>query len=294
MSTAVPDLVLLGNLLVDDIVLRDGRTLMGEPGGAMLYAALAARAWGLNVGLVSVRGSDYPESALEALRARGVDLTGVRSLGRPGVRTWLLYEESGRRVLHHLGRPSHREVSPAFGDIPKAWLDARAFHLSPMPIECQREATAELARHAAAAASRGASRPFVSLDPHESVRDDNLVEWRAVLADVDAFFPSQDELRVDGTRPVELARVLAGNGRLRFVVFKRGENGGILVDLADSSERRWTSSASRIVDPTGAGDAFAGGFLAGWLEGADLVRALEQGSKSAALAVADWGVRGVL
>ena len=34
-----PDLVLAGNLLVDDIVLADGTTLLGEPGGAVLHAA---------------------------------------------------------------------------------------------------------------------------------------------------------------------------------------------------------------------------------------------------------------
>ena len=46
MTLSSPDVVLLGNLLVDDIVLRDGSTLMGEPGGAVLHAALAAALWG--------------------------------------------------------------------------------------------------------------------------------------------------------------------------------------------------------------------------------------------------------
>jgi len=54
------DLVLMGNLLVDDIVLHDGTTMMGEPGGAILHAALAVRLWGTRVGLVSVAGDDYP------------------------------------------------------------------------------------------------------------------------------------------------------------------------------------------------------------------------------------------
>ena len=40
----------------DDIVLRDGRTLMGEPGGAVLHAALAAVLWGARVGICSVAG----------------------------------------------------------------------------------------------------------------------------------------------------------------------------------------------------------------------------------------------
>ena len=41
-----PDLVVLGNLLVDDMVFPDGRTRKAEPGGATLYAALGASLWG--------------------------------------------------------------------------------------------------------------------------------------------------------------------------------------------------------------------------------------------------------
>ena len=51
------DLVVLGNLLVDDVVLESGQTRMGLPGGATLYATLAARLWGLRVGVASLRGS---------------------------------------------------------------------------------------------------------------------------------------------------------------------------------------------------------------------------------------------
>jgi pseudouridylate synthase len=65
----IPDLVVLGNLLVDDMVFPDGRTRMAEPGGATLYAALGASLWGLAAGVASVRGDDYPGSALEALTA---------------------------------------------------------------------------------------------------------------------------------------------------------------------------------------------------------------------------------
>ena len=67
MNAAAPDVVLLGNLLVDDIVLRDGRTLMAEPGGAVLHAALAASLWGARVGICSITGTDYPAAALAAL-----------------------------------------------------------------------------------------------------------------------------------------------------------------------------------------------------------------------------------
>src|SRR4029079_2069189 len=86
-GAVIPALVVLGNLLVDDMVFPDGRTRMAEPGGATLYAALGASLWGLAAGVASVRGDDYPASALDALTARGVDLSGVRPLGGPGLRT---------------------------------------------------------------------------------------------------------------------------------------------------------------------------------------------------------------
>jgi hypothetical protein len=41
----IPSIVLLGNLLVDDVVLADGTTRMGQPCGALLYGALGATVW---------------------------------------------------------------------------------------------------------------------------------------------------------------------------------------------------------------------------------------------------------
>ena len=59
-----PSIVLLGNLLVDDVVLPDGTTHMGQAGGALLYAAVAATLWDARPGLVSVVGDDYPADVL--------------------------------------------------------------------------------------------------------------------------------------------------------------------------------------------------------------------------------------
>src|SRR5262245_34446270 len=101
---------------------------MGQPGGAVLYGALAATVWGARPGLVSVLGDDYPAEVLEKLQRGGADLAGVHPLSRPGVRTWLLYEGDVRRVIHRLGCPTHEEVSPGPALIPSEWNGARAFH----------------------------------------------------------------------------------------------------------------------------------------------------------------------
>jgi ribokinase len=259
---------------------------MGEAGGAALYAALGAALWGVKVGVASVRGEDYPIAALDALGARGIDLSGVRALDGPGVRTWLLYEERGRRVIHRLGSPPHEQVSPRPEDLAAHFRDARAVHLAPMPFSIQSALIVALAER---------SQTAVSLDPHEPIREDNLGAWRAVLAHVDALFVSEDELRLPGAvlDPRQALRSLAG-GRLRFVAFKRGRQGGLLYDAHGRTFTEWPPVPRVSGDPTGAGDAFAGGFLAAIVAGRPLEAALDQAIVSASFALENWGAHGLI
>jgi sugar/nucleoside kinase (ribokinase family) len=276
-----PSIVLLGNLLVDDVVLADGTTRMGQAGGALLYGALGATLWGARPGLVSVLGDDYPADVLATLQQRGADLRGVRALGRPGVRTWLLYEGHVRRLIHRLGCPTHEEVSPRPELIPREWRAAPAFHLAPMPFDVQRRLLMSLSRQ---------SGRFVSIDPHREVDEASLDDWREALAHADAFFPGEDELRLDAAheKPEQaLPRLI--NGRLRFVVFKRGATGGILYDARDKRFHTWVARADIVVDQTGAGDAFSVGFVLAHLEGLPVEACLQRAVVTASFAVEAWG-----
>lgn len=85
-----------------------------------------------------------------------------------------------------------------------------------------------------------------------------------------------------------VVRDLAGD-RLRLLVLKRAARGGLLVDLHAGETHSWLPRANRVVDVTGAGDAFAGGFLAGWLTAGDIPQSIAQGVVSASFALEDWG-----
>jgi sugar/nucleoside kinase (ribokinase family) len=193
-------------------------------------------------------------------------------------------------VIHHLDCPTHEEVSPTLADIPDAYAAARAFHLAPMPIACQQELAAGLAASVYTDSSRTPA--FVSLDPYELVRDDNLSHWSTVLAHIDAFFPSEDEMRLSGDAEAALRR--AAGKRLRFLALKQGVRGGQLLDLLAGTTAAWTARAGCSVDATGAGDAFVGGFLSGFLARGDTQRGIEQGIVAASFAIEDWGARGLL
>jgi len=285
-----PDLVLLGNLLVDDVVFADGRTRMGQAGGAILYGSLASALWGARAGCVSLLGDDYPLVTLDSLHSRGVSMDGVHRLRANGVRTWLLYENGIRHVVHRLGCPSHEAVSPRPEHVPLPWRTARAFHLAPMPLETQR---------ALVSAIREWESPdhpaFVSLDPHLPISAETLPTYRDLLSGVDAFFPSDDELRLpDAGHKVEATLASLASGRLRFVAWKRGAAGGALYDARERRLREWPPHADRVEDPTGAGDAFMAGFVTAHMEGQIVERCIRRGVVTAAIAIEAWGAEGLL
>ena len=116
--------------------------------------------------VVAPLGDDYPARALHALEHRGVDLAGLRPLGRPGLRTWLLYEPAGA---------PHR--APAGRGEPRRGL-ARARRRRGA---VRRRARVPPLAHAARAASgalveelSGRAGALLSLDPHDAVREESL------------------------------------------------------------------------------------------------------------------------
>ncbi len=283
---SAPDVVVVGNLIVDDLIFEDGRTRLAEPGGAVLYAALGAALWGVRVGVVALRGDDYPAWALDGLRLRGVALDGVQALDGPGARAWLLHEGGRRQIIHRLERPSHAQVSPTSTHVPRAWLGAPIIHLTPTPFEAQRALVDEL---------RAAGAALLSLDPHLPLRDDTLAAWRTLLPQLDVLFVGADEMRLGAVDADPRARLgaLAG-GRLQLIAHKQGAQGGRLYDARHAWLHAWSALPVSVVDPTGAGDAFAGGFLAARHLGHDLDDALRRAAVSASFAVAAFGARALL
>ena len=70
------DLVTIGYLTLDDLVLDNDRVLRDTLGGGALFSAVGARTWNGSVGIHACSGGDYPNEYLDAIREGGIDVDG--------------------------------------------------------------------------------------------------------------------------------------------------------------------------------------------------------------------------
>ena len=114
-----------------------------------------------------------------------------------------------------------------------------------------------------------------------------FLDW---VAGCDVLFANEAEAAIlaDVTDPEASARALASNAS--GVVVKLGERGSLWYGPADGIVRV-PALPGRVVDTTGAGDAFCAGFLAAWLGGAAPGGALEAGTRLATAAIGGVGGR---
>lgn len=270
----------LGNLTIDDLVRPDGTTAMGMCGGNAVYAALGAAIWRSHVGLGARIGPDYPRAHIARLEGAGIELALVH-VAAPSIHNWALYEpDDVRRFINWVSSGSHADQSIRPEELTPATVGADAWHVAPMPLSIQSGLVRRLRR----------KRPgLLSLDPHESYIAGHEDELLALLRDVDIFLPSRTEARILHGRhdPEAAARafVAAGAG---IVAIKLGPEGSMVCG-ADGVAHHVPAVPVAAIDPTGAGDAWCGGFLAAYRALPDAVAAACHGAVSASFAIERQG-----
>ncbi len=219
--------------------------------------------------LGSVGDDDHGRAVRRELRSAGVDCAHVRTVADATTAT--KYLVVGRDAdAFVLGCEGANEAYTA-ADLPAAALDdADHLHLTNQPPDV----ALELAERAAAAGVT------VSFDPGRRVADRAFGD---ALAAADLVFLNDRE----ASRALDAHDTL-GEGR---VVLKRGA-GGAELRTAEGTHAHSGFSVDA-VDTTGAGDAFAAGFVAARLDGADAGRALAVANACGAIAARGVGARTV-
>jgi len=309
-----PAFVIAGKLNREYILPIFGQPLLDSPGGSLLYAAGGLSVWGdTNAGLLGRVNEDYPRQWLRHLEARGFDVRGIhalRELQNVDLRMFVAFNDANERshsnVVAHFARrqlaypksllgyqsqdesrkdPKSPElVSPAALDTPKAYRDVRHVHLCPFDFVSQSQMVNLF---------KGGANRTISLDPAVGYMTPSFWrDLRLVLQGVTVFQPSEEELRAlfwgETNDLWEMAGRISEYGP-QIIVIKRGSLGQMLYDVPGNHRYEIPAYPSRVSDLTGAGDAFCGGFLAGFQETNDPVMAALHGSVSASLKIEGSG-----
>jgi ribokinase len=156
-----------------------------------------------------------------------------------------------------------------------------------MSLEAQEKLVSWLKEHTNA---------VVALDTQEDYIAGNKERLKRLISSVDIFMPSQVEVKdlLGHTDLISAARELAELGP-PLVVIKNGKDGALVYDRSSDEWFIQPAQSGPVVDTTGAGDAFCGGFMAAYLQNRnDLRQAARAGSISASYAVASFGMKALL
>jgi sugar/nucleoside kinase (ribokinase family) len=182
---------------------------------------------------------------------------------------------------------SRTQLSPISirqADFPADFLDASAAHICAIDYLTQTLVPAVLRQNGFTT---------ITVDPSPGMMTPMFWDdFPAVLTGLTAFLPSEYEIRnlfLGRSSDIwEMAAGLAAYG-CEFIIIKRGEDGQYLYDA--TAKARWEIPAypARVVNIIGAGDAFCGGFLAGYRRTFDPLQAALYGNISASLVVEGSG-----
>jgi sugar/nucleoside kinase (ribokinase family) len=301
----------IGGMRQDYCITHDGRAYLGMIGGNAVYAAVGAQLWDSSNAIISRVGDDYPEEWLEQLKQSGINITGVRVLPESqDTRTFYVYLDPNTRVdtnpakyFLELGMPLPKELmgyrTSTEGQDNRTHLGPLAVRPEDIPVDLGRISNAHLAPADYLSHSilpirlreRGAR--YVSLDPSRRYMQPGFrSEVVELLSGLDAFLPSEAEARsYFQPNQLSIVEMLRNFGQMgcRWIVIKCGGNGQYVFDSDKDEVWHVPAYPSRVVDVTGAGDAFCGGFLVGLHRSQDPLEAAMLGNVSASIVVEGTG-----
>ncbi len=303
--------LLAGSLTRSTVITTDGRILIDRPGGSVLNAAGGLGLWDSSVGLMAIVGSDYPAYWLEEISARGFDIEGIRQLPEEmDIRHFAAYDPDGNlnrlapvsiflkmnaplpqimlgytpaeTQLDSRNRAGKTTLRP--GDVPAEYMDATAVHFCPSDF---------LTHSLLPGILRQGQIQTITVDPSPGYMNKVFFdEIPQVVAGITAFLPSEEEvysLFEGKTRDLrDIAIILADYG-CEYIVIKRGSRGVLLYERVSRSFWEIPAYPVQTIDPTGVGDAFCGGFLAGLRMNYDPFEAALMGSVSASFKIQGSG-----
>lgn len=269
------NLVVVGSIGIDTIETPETRK-QDILGGSVSYACAAASFFA-RTGMVGVVGADFPDAFMSVYRDFSIDLRGLQTREGKTFRWAGVYEKdmNNRRTIS-----TDLNVLASFmPDLPPDYTAAPFLFLGNISPELQLHVLSQARAVRFAAAD--------TMDLWINISREPLMQ---VIAAIDLLTLNESEARLltGEHNLVKAARTILGWGP-RYVIIKKGEHGAILFSEAGICVVPAFPLES-VLDPTGAGDTFAGGLMGalseeGEVSEAAIRRAMAYGSVAASFGV---------
>jgi sugar/nucleoside kinase (ribokinase family) len=275
----MPKLVVVGWVSLD--ILKILGTWYKSPGGAALYSCIAS-VHHTSTGLVARIGSDYPETLILKLQSLGVDMSGIKRV--PGLSTRFEVSYDAEWHVHfervELGVGSYLDCN----DFPDNYKGAEYMLIAPMHPAIQERwisLGSDLGMHIALGTS------------HIYTRVPELKNRvLSIMGNAEIFICNLHEAsHLFGTRaPYEAACVIGKKVMIGIVTLDKE---GAMIAYNDRVNHH-PAIPTTVIDPSGAGDVFAGSFVGHWIEHQDIEQAVEVALQAASRIVSAPGVAAIL
>lgn len=276
--------VAMSGLIIDDIVLPTGETRMGLAGGSGTHSVWGMRVWSPSVGYITSYGDDCPAEILAEFDRAGIALHRAAENPQPSPRAWQIFEFNQHRTeIFRTSEADFYRLQLRLSDIPPAWQGAKGFHLL--------HEVWELPAYAIALRAAGVG-ALLAEPPPSDFTPEKLHHFAGFLPLVDIFSPNWEEssLLLGIEDPHEIVDRFLGMGA-PLVALRMGEAGSLVA----TPEARWSVPVfpTRVVDVTGAGNSYCGGFLVGLVERGDPRLAGLYGAVSASFTIEQFGLTAI-
>ncbi len=252
-------------------------------GGAATYICLSASFFSNKLNLVSVVGEDFPKNAIEMLKKKSVNTEGLQIKKDQKTFFWSgKYHEdmNSRDTLD-----TQLNVLETFNPIvPKDFQHSEYLMLGNLMPSVQKKVLKQMKKKP----------KLIVLDTMNFWMDNCMDELKEALKEVDVLTINDEEARQLSQEYslVKSARKILNMGP-KYLIIKKGEHGALLFDKKEMFFAP-ALPLENVVDPTGAGDSFAGGFIGYLSKTKDLSfenmkRAVINGSVMASFCVQKFG-----
>lgn len=251
-------------------------------GGGATHAVMGMRVWSDSIGIVASIGGDFPRKSMDELE-HYIDTAGLQVHPGPSPRAWQVYEMSGHRTeVFRTSLSDFIQMSPDPEKLPPSYYSARGVH-----VQCK--FPEPLLTWIKVFRDHGCG--LILWEPWDIYcTPEYRSEFRSILPLVDIFSPNLEEARsITGKEDAGTILVELLNDGANLVVIRMGEEGSIASGQDGCIVRIPTARTDELVDVTGAGNAFCGGFLVGYATCGDILQAGKYGSVSSSFALEQYG-----